>query len=537
MSERTEIQWADSTFNPWIGCTKVSVGASGGGCDHCYAEVITPVRVMRGKGIETWGPGATRHRTSAGNWRQPLHWNAQPFVECMGCRWRGEARAASFKSRMDGFYPPIEGAKVCPDCGEQLLRESRRRVFCASLADIFDNEVDPAWRADLFALIAATPNLSWLLLTKRIGNAATMIEHARGRDPATDGTPWPFPRTLRGPLANVWLGATVVNQREADRDVPKLLETPAAARFLSIEPMLGPVDLSQWLRGNPAHEIEAERGIRLSGSTVRRPGDSAKRRGVEGAQARLGSMEADGGEPLVQASPSGARLRGIPAGEDHAGRSAGLCTGAPSGLEASEGAHPARSHDQPPGRTEEEQLSRQPGTSDAFGAATSRGAGAESWPHGGAEREPELDGEAHRGGGSSNPAAPAGGGEIDADRRELRHVGSGNLEDLSRRSLGAFWVICGGESGPHARPANPQWFRDIRDQCAAAEIPFLFKQWGAWAPGSNWPDDVAIPSGECCDFGEPSLGDAGNVWRVGKKLAGRLLDGVEHNSFPEVRHG
>ena len=111
----------------------------------------------------------------------------------------------------------------------------RQRVFCASLADVFDNAVDPQWRADLFALIAATPNLDWLLLTKRIGNVRGMLaELAHGNDP--DLSPLDMM-----PLPNVWLGATVVNQEEADRDIPKLLAVPAAKRFLSIEPMLGPM--------------------------------------------------------------------------------------------------------------------------------------------------------------------------------------------------------------------------------------------------------------------------------------------------------
>lgn len=190
MSANTKIEWADHTFNPWEGCQKV-----GPGCDHCYAEARN-ARFGGGQAIN-WGPGAPRRRTSAANWRQPLTW---------------ERDAAA--------------------------RGTRPRVFCASLADVFDNEVPVEWRRNLFDLIKNTPNLDWLLLTKRIGNAATMIEEAIseldiGYDP--DYAMWPWP--------NVWLGATVVNQDEADRDIPKLLATPAAKRFLSIEPLLGPVGI------------------------------------------------------------------------------------------------------------------------------------------------------------------------------------------------------------------------------------------------------------------------------------------------------
>lgn len=182
MAENSKIEWTDHTFNPWIGCTKVSAA-----CDHCYAEVATPTRTMRASGRETWGPHAPRQRTSAANWRKPLAWD--------------RAAAAA---------------------GE------RHRVFCASLADVFDNHASilPEWRADLWRLIEATPNLDWMLLTKRPGNIAKML-----------------PEDWGAGYRNVWLGCTVVNQAEADRDIPKLLEVPAAVRFLSMEPLLGPVNI------------------------------------------------------------------------------------------------------------------------------------------------------------------------------------------------------------------------------------------------------------------------------------------------------
>ncbi|WP_333826899.1 phage Gp37/Gp68 family protein [Pararhodobacter sp.] len=176
MAENSTIEWTHHTFNPWEGCQKV-----GPGCDNCYAEA----RDIRFTGGTHWGPGAPRRRTSVANWRKPLAWD----------------RAAA-------------------------LAGERHRVFCASLADVFDNAVDPAWRDDLWRLIEATPNLDWMLLTKRPGNIAKML-------PPIWGAGW----------HNVWLGCTVVNQEEADRDIPKLLAVPAAIRFLSMEPLLGPVDL------------------------------------------------------------------------------------------------------------------------------------------------------------------------------------------------------------------------------------------------------------------------------------------------------
>jgi protein gp37 len=178
MGENTKIEWADHTFNPWVGCTKVSPA-----CDHCYAESWA-----KRSGQVQWGQGAQRSRTTAANWQNPIKWNRE--AERLGVR---------------------------------------QRVFCASLADVFDNEVPEQWRRDLFNLILSTPHLDWLLLTKRIGNAAKMI------DAAAHPIAWPWP--------NVWIGATICNQEEADRDIPKLLKVPAAKRFLSIEPMLGAIDL------------------------------------------------------------------------------------------------------------------------------------------------------------------------------------------------------------------------------------------------------------------------------------------------------
>lgn len=194
MAEKTGIAWTDSTFNPWMGCTKV-----GPGCDHCYAEALMDKRWHKVQ----WGPGGERKRTSAANWKQPLLWEREH-----------EAFA--------------------------LMHDRRRRVFCASLADVFDNEAPAAWRAELFALIGLAPHLDWLLLTKRIGNVPKMLEQ---------------PGMPNGGLpSNVWLGATVVNQEEADRDIPKLLAVPASVRFLSVEPMLGAIDLGymrDWRRDGP----------------------------------------------------------------------------------------------------------------------------------------------------------------------------------------------------------------------------------------------------------------------------------------------
>jgi protein gp37 len=309
MAENSKIEWCDHTFNPWIGCQAVSPA-----CDHCYAEKLVNGRMA--------GNFAERRRTSTSNWALPLRWN------------------------------------------RQAEREGRRyRVFCASLADVFDNKVPPEWRADLFYLIQQTPNLDWLLLTKRPQNAWTMMQAAAP--------------TAFWPLPNVWLGTTVENQTEADRRIPHLLATPAAVHFLSCEPLLGPVDLMK--RAWRDCHIEEYGGA---------------------------------GHELVP------MIRGID------------------------------------------------------------------------------------------------------------------------------WVIAGGESGPGARPMHPALARSLRDQCAAAGVPFHFKQWGEWLSfdsddDSNWyashPASLPLRWWDGAAWREatgepPATGDW--VARVGKKTAGRLLDGIEHNGMP-----
>lgn len=316
MGTETGISWCDSTFNPWEGCQKV-----GPGCDHCYAEARN-ARFGGGMAVN-WGPHAPRRRTSAANWRNPIKWERQH--------------------------------------SEFFAQHGRRqRVFCASLADVFDSAVDTRWRVDLFDLITKTPNLDWLLLTKRIGNAASMFDEVARHLWLLDqngAAQWP---------PNVWLGATVVNQAEAERDVPKLLRVPARLRFLSMEPLLGPVDLAPMF----------EHGADAHGDT------------------------------------------------------------------------------------------------------------------------------------------------------------------------GVHWVIVGGESGPNARPMHPAWARHLRDQCAGATVPLLFKQWGEWAP--RGPESMGYPLVEnvprvcltdCAQNGQDLAGLGSNAcWmqRAGKHVSGSLLDGLRHEAWPVV---
>lgn len=173
MAELSKIAWTDGTFNPWIGCTRVSPG-----CQNCYAENLMANRYKR---VE-WGPGKTRSRTKT--WNEPVKWNR-------------EAEASGV----------------------------RKKVFCASLADWLDPEVPEAWLTDLMALIQRCPWLDWLMLTKR-------------PEIALDG-PAKWFTELR--LPNVWFGVTAENQEYYDLRMPLLRQIPAAVKWVSYEPALGPL--------------------------------------------------------------------------------------------------------------------------------------------------------------------------------------------------------------------------------------------------------------------------------------------------------
>ncbi|MXV16857.1 DUF5131 family protein [Pedobacter sp. HMF7056] len=304
--EHSHIEWTDHTFNPWWGCIKVSDG-----CKNCYAETLD----RRWNGGH-WGPGSQRKAMSNKYWLQPLLWDEK-------------ARKAGVKAK----------------------------VFCASMADVFEGHPDTLPHLTrLFRVIENTPNLIWQLLTKRPENIVTLLR---------SGTNWmsKFPD-------NVWIGTSVENQKAADERIKHLSRVPASVRFLSCEPLLGPVDLS----------------------TV-------------------------------------------------------------------------------------------------FGLY-----------------------------------------EFDENKYALK-VGS-------RWADSPDWIIAGGESGHHARPAHPDWIRLLRDQCAGAGVPFFFKQWGEWVSEFHPAADGIVPTASNhSDSFTTSIMDGHDylgqyMIKVGKKAAGATLDGKEWKQFP-----
>ena len=277
MGFKSKREWTDHTFNGWIGCTKVSPG-----CDHCYAERDFDKR----RKVVEWGPGNPRKRTSEKNWRNPIKWNR--MAEEQGTRFR---------------------------------------AFGGSLMDWADAEVPKEWRADLWKLIAETPHLDWLMLTKR----HSLIMNSLPEDWGDDGYP------------NVWMGVSVEDQKWTDQRLPYLVKIPAAVRWLSCEPLLGPIDFSAY-----AKDIH--------------------------------------------------------------------------------------------------------------------------------------------------------------------------------------WIVGGGESGPESRPMLSPWIRSLRDQCSEAEIPFLMKQWGEFAPyNEKHPDWNGHNRHSFLVNAEPV-----DMMRIGKKAAGREIDGQTWTQFPGV---
>ena len=178
--KNSNIEWTHHTFNPWIGCTKISEG-----CANCYAEKATPTRAFEIK----WGPGQPRRMTSDSNWKQPIAWNK-------------EAEKAG----------------------------ARRRVFCASLADILDDEVPKDWLRYVIETALRTPHLDWLFLTKRSRNLHRITDYL-------------YAVTGSETSPNIWLGVSAENQQRWNERKDDLMKTPAAVHFVSMEPLLGYIRL------------------------------------------------------------------------------------------------------------------------------------------------------------------------------------------------------------------------------------------------------------------------------------------------------
>lgn len=369
MAENSKIEWTHHTFNAWRGCTKVAPG-----CQYCYADDLS----KRNPGtLGIWGPSGTRVVASKSMWRQPLKWDAA--AKAAGERHRvfcasladvfEDYRLTMRNSRGDWLHHADRWGKSNPQSPYLAIAGLAIGKSRVTMNDV---------RRRLFHLCAATPNLDKLLLTKRPENIPQMIEELVGID-------W----WKANCAAHCWLGTSISDQATADRNIPLLLKCGdlSPVLFLSAEPLLGPVDLEKI------------------------------------------TLRDDGQLP--------------------------------------------------------NDLSRQ------FG----------------------------------DYICP-----LTGTFRDSPHID---------------WLIAGGESGHHARPMHPDWVRSLRDQCQAAGVPFLFKQWGEWmqvpfdddnqAQRSQWEHTHLLTMQRWLNItgGHGFHGD--NVVRinkVGKAAAGRMLDGKLWDQYP-----
>jgi protein gp37 len=316
----TKIEWADEVWNPVTGCTKVSEG-----CANCYAEGIAK-------------------------------------------RFWGEREFSIVQGHLERLLQPLKWKKP-------------RKIFVCSMGDLFHPDVDDYWIDDVFAVMAMTPQHTYQILTKRPERMLEYFQHIGG----TTRNDWILSAAARIlnrnrfenfpvlPFKNVWLGVTAENQLRADERIPLLLNTPAAVRFVSCEPLIERVNLKK---------------INMLDEYYINP------------------LIGESWQPL-------------------------------------------------------------------------------SWIF---ESTPTL----------------------------------GTISKINKLD----WVICGGESGPKARPMHPDWAKSLRDQCQKANVPFFFKQWGEWLPSELYSPSIA-PSASQIKI------DGQRYYRTGKKSAGRLLDGQEWSEFPE----
>lgn len=395
MADGTKIEWSEATWNPITGCSFASPG-----CTNCYAMELAGTRLADHPSRK----GLTQPSKAGPVWTGELRFNEQ---------WL-----------------------------DQPLRWKRpRMIFVCAHGDLFHESVPDEWIDKVFAVMALARQHTFQVLTKRSGRMRDFFRETTGwrariaellnelkPSPLWNGNVYQGWQNLHGRpdgLPNVWLGVSVEDQQRADERIPDLLATPAAIRWISAEPLLGPVDLTRIIEAGRA-ECYYKQGAGFTTLNGKTWTDSR------------GNLNS---------------LTGHFWGED-------LLDGA---------WEPWTGKDEP---------------SPGFGQP-------------------------------------------------------GYYRPIN-------WVVAGGESGAKARPMHPDWARALRDQCAAAGVPFFFKQWGEFAPGEIAgafldPEKPALGFtlfdnrwSECWSEVDGHCDDEPDVYRVGKKRAGRLLDGAEHNAMPRA---
>jgi protein gp37 len=377
MSTVTKIEWADRTWNPMVGCDRVSPG-----CDRCYAMGVARVR--------QFNPNPKIAQAFAGTTSNDN-----------GVDWTGRVNL------LDGRLT------------EPLGWKKPAKIFVNSMSDLFHKDVPVEFIAKVFAVMALTPQHTYQILTKRHARMRSVLsnpdfEQQVDRALLTvpefsqfeiTGRTWPLPKA-GWPLPNVHLGVSVENQKWADIRIPALLDTPAAVRWVSAEPLLGPVDLTKWML--PVSPVP-----------------------ISEAPASWEEWEWPDWVP--------AKVR-----------------------EAIEGFWGPKSYRKPADWFRNMHQQGAP----AFGSVVTLGDGF-----------------------GKNPPMRTGRfvhawnniGRLVLDDGSFLYTSFHHGRERRRQQL-IKWVVVGGESGPGARAMHPNWARSLRDQCVAADVPFLFKQWGEWAP-------------------------------------------------------
>lgn len=445
MADHTRIEWTDATWNPITGCSVVSAG-----CKHCYAMKLAGTRLAH-------------HPSRAG----------LTIDTAAGPVWTGEVR--------------FNEAWL-----DQPLRWRRpRRIFVCAHGDLFHEAVPDEWICAVFAVMAASPQHTFQVLTKRPARAVRWFQRMADRNTAQgylheclkgrmgyDNAARPAINLTAWPLPNVWLGVSVENQAAADERIPLLLQCPAAVRWISAEPLLAPVDLRRWgdaAAAAPSPDVPKTWAAYTWPEWI----PATERALIE----RFWS-ESHGRSPVEWIRDNALQM--MPA------------TGARVGLRPDGD----RWNRVVPARSPE---------------ATMHGRYVHRWNNIGVVVADS--GEVVKCSSSCGPGWLS---------KWLQPNGSYRHE--------LHWVVVGGESGAGARPMHPAWARSLRDQCAAAGVAFLFKQWGEWIEGMCRPDWEGLANDGTLRVDDERL-DVVPMSRVGKSSAGRILDGEVHDAYPGVAHG
>ena len=418
-----------------------------------------------------------------------------------------------------------------PERLDQPLRWKKpRRIFVNSMSDLFHESVPDEFIDRIFAVMALAPRHSFQILTKRPHRMLDYLKPTTQLRCMVLGRAWEMlgrlPKYKHSgimerlfPLSNVHLGVSCEDQATADERIPLLLKTPAAVRFISAEPLLGSLDLSKWLGGSGV--TEEYRGSSLS------VGD-----GWQADYRRRGSGVARDSEGNAQ----GRKIHGsLSASQGDAQRDTPPLLSAPTGMETLQRTDSIGTHGESQEWGEDAKPSRQSRAGHLFGADHSR---SEHSSEGFAERREEQQREPQRYPSDDDPRTQERRGISEKDSGGFQRQRQNYFKDRTESATRLDWIICGGESGPHARPMHPEWARSLRDQCQAAGVPFFFKQWGEFCPPKGQLlHDVSrkmfLISRDGLLLHESTPISKGElIVRVGKKKAGAVLDGREWKEFP-----